>query len=439
MSRRLRFGLIIVLLLSSLGAAPASQASTLRQEDPQSLFQQATVEQLSTCDPDGTQASGAIYRICMPPDWWWNGSLMIWAHGYVAYNEPVAIPEDQLCLDNGPCINDIANVLGYGFATTSYSTNGLAIQEGMADVLDLVDIFSQTYGEPNQVLIVGASEGGLVTTLLTEQHSDVFNGGLAVCGPIGNFNYQVNYFGDFRAVFDYFFPGLMPGSPVQIPQWLIDTWDDYYDTNIRPVVLDPANAHTVEQLLRVTKAPFDLADLQATVEESISDALWYNVLGTNDASSKLGGVPFGNQFRWYTGSDDDIALNTQIQRISADPAALAEINAHYQTSGVLGVPLVTMHTLKDQQVPYGHEVFYRLKTISTGSWPEHVNIPVNRYGHCEFTVGEALAAFGLLIYQASGQTPDPRAVDKLLPDAQARSEYRQLLRSFMNEARTQQE
>ena len=33
-----------------------------------------------------------------------------------------------------------------------------------------------------------------------------------MCGPVGDFAYQVDHIGDFRAVFDYFFPGLMAGQ-----------------------------------------------------------------------------------------------------------------------------------------------------------------------------------------------------------------------------------
>ena len=34
----------------------------------------------------------------------------------------------------------------------------------------------------------------------------MFSSGLAACGPVGSFRGQVNYVGDFRVLFDYFFP-----------------------------------------------------------------------------------------------------------------------------------------------------------------------------------------------------------------------------------------
>src|SRR5262245_54544075 len=49
----------------------------------------------SVCDSDERQASGSIYRICMPPANDYNGSLVIWAHGFQDAGTPVQIPEDQ--------------------------------------------------------------------------------------------------------------------------------------------------------------------------------------------------------------------------------------------------------------------------------------------------------------------------------------------------------
>ena len=103
------------------------------------------------------------------------------------------------------------NSLGFAFATTSYSVNGTAIRQGLADVVDLVSVFKNEKGPVGKVYLTGASEGGLITTLATEQRPDLFAAGLAACGPTGSFPGQVNYFGDFRAVFDYFYPGLVAG------------------------------------------------------------------------------------------------------------------------------------------------------------------------------------------------------------------------------------
>ena len=113
----------------------------------------------------------------------WNGSLLIFAHGYVDTTQPLGIPEDQLVLPDGTSIPDLINSLGYAFAVSGYSVNGLAVLQGISDSADLVNIFTTTVGQPKKVLIAGPSEGGLVTALSVERYPNIYNGGLAACGP----------------------------------------------------------------------------------------------------------------------------------------------------------------------------------------------------------------------------------------------------------------
>lgn len=351
----------------------------------------------SVCDPDGVQTSGSIYRICMPAPEDYNGMLVIWAHGFQDAGTPVSIPEDQLCLGGGFCIPQIVNDLGFGFATNSYSKTGLAILQGKADILDLVNIYSGQKGAPEKVYLIGASEGGIITALSVEQHPDIYSGGLAACGPVGDFPLQIDYFGDGRATFEYFFPGLIPGDPFHPAPALIANWTAFYESVVEPVVFAPGNRSRLDQWVRVARMPFDEADYLGSVRVSVRDMLRYGVVNLTDGGLTLGGFPFDNMTRWYTGSNNDAMLNLLVQRVAADPAAVEEMQK-YQTSGVLQRPLVTLHTRRDQQVPYVHEQIYLLKTFFSGSFlSRHLNIPVDRFEHCNFTADEALAGFAIML------------------------------------------
>jgi len=353
----------------------------------------------SACDPDGVQPSGSIYRICMPSDTPYNGMLVIWAHGFQDAGTPVQIPEDQLCLGGTFCLNQVINQLGFGFATNSYSKTGMAIVQGQSDILDLVNIYTATKGQPTKVYLVGASEGGIITALSLEQSADVFSAGLAACGPVGNFPFQIDYFGDARATFQYFFPNLIPGDPFNPDPGLAATWQAYYEQNVQPVVFDPANRHLLDQWVKVAKLPFDADNYLDTVAVSAADVLRYSVVNLTDAAATLGGFPYDNHKRWYIGSDNDVMLNMSVPRVTADPAAIATMNAHYSTTGVLTRPLITLHTLRDQQVPYVHEKMYNLKTLASGSLlTRHLNIPIDRFEHCNFTQGEALFSFAVMLF-----------------------------------------
>ena len=344
----------------------------------------------ATCDLDGNQTSGAIYRICVPDQW--NGDLIVYAHGYVSPTAPIGIPEDQINI-GGNSIIDLVNLLGYAFATTSYSTNGLAVQEGIADIVDLVDIFESQYGEPAHIYLTGVSEGGIITALTIERYPQKFDGGLAMCGPYGDFAQQINYFGDFRLIFDYYFPGLMPGDPTNIPQSLMDSWSSHYQNNIEPAITNPSNAYTVTQLLTVADA-FYAPSPSVTNTATIERLLWYNVFATNDGAIKLGGQPFSNTHRLYSGSDNDAALNAAIPRYEADQVAVDEMATNYLTSGQISRPIVTLHTTADPVVPYWHSTLYNEK-ISNPTIYDHIQ--ADRYGHCFFTVEEIFAGFGRLL------------------------------------------
>lgn len=353
------------------------------------------------------RANGELYQICTPfvP---WNNDLIVYAHGYVPAWEPLAIPSEaaQIAL--------AANLQGYAFATSSYRSNGLAVLDAMEDLQLLVDDFRDLYPALENVLLVGFSEGGAITTLSVEQFPGIYAGGLAACGPIGSFQAQLDYIATFRLIFDYFFPGLMPGSAVEIPQAFLDdlssgaiTWNGFFETNIAPVISAPENAGKVAQLLRITRAPEDMANFTTT----ISDALRYNVIGTNDAQEKLGGSPFDNLDTVYIGSDDDVALNAAVPRYAADPAAVTAVAA-YETSGVLTRPLVTLHTIYDPIVPFWQDWLYRIKVLLADNLAQHDRFVIQRYGHCAFEPAEVLQAVNLLAGRITNP-PDAQPVQRL--------------------------
>ena len=367
----------------------------------------------SVCDPDGLQASGSVYRICMPSGTY-NGMLVIWAHGFQDAGTPVGIPEDQLCFDDF-CIPTLINDLGFAFATNSYSKTGLAISQGKDDILDLVQLFAQQKGQPQKVFLVGASEGGIITALSVEQHPDIFSAGIAACGPVGDFRQQINYFGDARATFQAFFPNLIPGDPFHPPQALIDVWEQYYELVVKPIALHPANRARLDQWAAVARLPYDAANYLTTIEVSMKDALRYSVVNINDAAATLGGFPFDNMTRSYTGSSNNAGLNQVVPRIAADAAALTEMaSARYTTTGVLVRPLITLHTRRDQQVPYWHEQLYQLKTLASGAlFTRHLNLAIDRFEHCNFTAEEVLFSFAVMLAY-DGSLPQVAAPDGTL-------------------------
>ncbi|HEX9187891.1 MAG TPA: hypothetical protein VGB87_12495, partial [Vicinamibacteria bacterium] len=314
--------------------------------------------------------------------------------------------------------------LGFGFATTSYRKNGLAILPGVADVKDAVGAFVAEVGPPRETYLVGASEGGAVTALAVERHPEMFSGGVAACGPVGSFRLQIGYWGDFRVLFDVYFPGLIPGSAVSVPQQVRDGWETVYEPAIRQAF--QARPAALAELLKVSRAPFDAAAPETKVETALG-LLWYSAFATMDGIATLGGQPYDNSWRYYTGSSNDWLLNLRVKRHRADLAAVQEMAANYETTGRLVAPLVTLHTTGDPIVPYWHEPLYTWKTFLGGSALERIDLPVVRYGHCQFEAVEALVSLGLLVLKVEGLPL--RNAEKVLPDAKARARYRAMTRA----------
>jgi hypothetical protein len=364
---------------------------------------------LTTCGEDGQLPSqvaqgkldsGALYLICVPATGW-NGDLVVYAHGYTSPTEQLGF--QNLMLPDGTHLPDVVLGQQYAFATTSYRQNGLSILEGAGDIRQLTALFPQVNNgqRATYTYLTGVSEGALITTLLIEQSPQQFSGGLAACGPIGSFRGQINYFGDFRVLFDYFFPGVLPASPIEVPNGVIRDWQSTYVPKIKQALDNRplATAQLMSTFIRSSGAPIDLSN-PARWDSATINLLWYNVFATNDAQQNLGGNPFDNHSRVYRGSANDWQLNQKVERFSADPIALQKV-ASYETSGQVMRPLVTIHTTGDEIIPYWQELRYLAKVQTSGKG-RVTPIPILRYGHCNFTSQETLGAFKLLVGQVAG-------------------------------------
>lgn len=355
--------------------------------------------------------------VCQPEVW--NGVLVVYAHGYVAPQLELNLPAVEL--SKYPQLLSFLLDNHYAFATTSYSKNGYAVEQAGKDLNALVRYF-KTHVLPNaglleKVFMVGASEGGLIATMLVEKHPDVYDGGLAMCGPIGGMPAQIQYLADFRAVFDYFFPDVFKYPPVtgsrfgivDVPSGAHDSWPAYVG---QIATIMPTAALSTTQVFSVTGAALDPLAPTSPISTTVG-VLFYSIYGTNDMVDTAGGMPYDNQDTWYEGTgsqDSDEALNFGVERVDSDGRARAYVRRAYQPTGELYVPLVTLHNTYDPVVPYWHEDLYASRAASSGFYTPYPYPPLpplaKDYGHCEFTAEEVLGAFCTLMVQAGVFVPE---------------------------------
>ena len=347
--------------------------------------------------------------ICIPPDW--NGQLVMYAHGYVPPQLPLALPVNELTVD-GVFIPSVFIAENFAFATTSFHKNGVAIEQGAKDLNRLLQEFKSIVPPRSldRVYIVGGSEGGLIAVQLLEHFPGNYSGGLAVCAPLGESPAFIKNVYDFRVVFDYFFPTVFtfpPNLPGEQPFGALDTpqdaflfWQSVYVPRI--IAALSSNLLATAQLFSVTKAVVDPTD-PTTAIETASSLLAYPIFGANDLIATAGGIPYDNRSTTYTGSADDAALNAGVERIQSDGRARAYARRFYEPTGNLHDPLVTLHNLFDPVVPFQHEIEYSNR-VAKGKRSDLLTVLSSaEYGHCEFTPEEVIQAFALMVQQVGQQ------------------------------------
>ena len=193
-------------------------------------------------------------------------------------------------------------------------------------------------------------------------------------------------------VFDYFFPGVIPGSPLDPPDEVRQDWTTTYAPAVIAALSDDPGL--ARELATVTGIPTDDANAE-TLATAIAGILWYNVFGSADAQARLGGQPYDNEDRVYQGSADDEALNDGVARVAADADARAALS-RFETDGDPSVPIAIIHTTGDPIVPFFHQQLYADKVSAGGGATLLDRTDVDRFGHCTFTSTELLAAFGSL-------------------------------------------
>ena len=122
---------------------------------------------------------GANYTIAVPSNW--NGTLVLYSHGYVFSNSPLLNPAP----DAGDPLTGAALLQqGYALAGSSYSQNGWALQQAFNDQTALLDFFNATCVAPARTIAWGHSLGGIITAGLVQLFPGRFAGALPMCGVV---------------------------------------------------------------------------------------------------------------------------------------------------------------------------------------------------------------------------------------------------------------
>jgi len=403
-------GRAALLLLAGLLAGCLDAPTSSDQPDDAVALRPVPTDTPDQCPELTTGASGAmpgsdaLFLICVPPGFDpAAGSLVVYAPGSVPPQLPLTLRDDVV---GGQRVSRIVTgILGSAFATTSYRANGLVVVDAAKDLQRLVAKFRDLYGPlGGHTYAVGVSEGGLIATLATERHPQLFDGTLAACAPIGDFQRQLNYFDDFRLAYDFYFAsilaqgGIFLGSPIAIPEAVIAGFGTAEAPGPLALAIAQAalaNPTSTNALMAAAGIPLQLGTSDPDqVVEFLLRLLAYNILYTNDTQNVLGGQPYDN----VAPTDYDRVIDgLAVPSFTADQPAVSHLKAMYETSGRLKSPLVTLFNTDDPIVPSWNETVYQSKVAEAGSSGFlGAQIPSATFGHCAFSLAEVLTAFGAL-------------------------------------------
>lgn len=338
---------------------------------------------------DGRIGPGSLYRMVRPANW--NGGLVLYAHGFVDADLPVALPAEADALVGLLVPN------GFAVAYSSFSENGWNVKDGAQRTLQLLQIFKSKFGHPTHVYLGGASMGGLVTAKLIEDHPGFFDGALAACAAVGGTRAQFDYVANTRVLFDLFYPGVLPGTVADVPAG-IEIFAQIVGPATAAMTADPTGAFAMTQIVQ-TPIPFAIP---AEVGPSILTALVSHAGGFEDIMSRTHGrASFDNSETIYTGTLDPFtlaAINAGVQRLEASPGALNFMEHNDNPTGALQIPLLMLSTSRDPVIPAFHQGIYASKVAAAGRMDLLLERTIDRYGHCNFTPEELAQAFLDLVF-----------------------------------------
>jgi pimeloyl-ACP methyl ester carboxylesterase len=367
---------------------------------------------------EGETGPGSLYALHIPTQW--NGDAIYYAHGIRPPQAPITL-DDQ---DNFFEVRDALGALGYAFAYSSFSENGLAVKDGAQRTHQLRGLLgSELKGKPKRNYLAGYSLGALVALELGERFPGQYDGVLAMCGMIGGTPLELQYVGDVRALFDAYYPGVLPGNVISVPSTppTIAEVQALVIRAITPSAADPQATLKMFAIASTAQTPLAYAPIGSlgdpsspafqSLVQSLITAIYYQLLGTPDVVDRTHGhSPYDNRTTIYAMGTPAVpvpalipliqgmiaASNQRVMRYDITPDAQNYLEKYYVPSGGLKIPVVSVHNFWDPLVPFFHEPAFAKITASAGASGMLLQRGVPNYGHCNFSTPLVMSSFQTL-------------------------------------------
>jgi pimeloyl-ACP methyl ester carboxylesterase len=368
---------VTFIALAGAGQQPLPAPVEVRSEPEGVTLEDPAFEPLPGARADFGRLGGSVYQIEVPDDW--NGRLVLEMHGYgeLAPEARVAPPDFRRYL------------IGHGIAwgASSFSSTSLIPGRAADETAALWDYFARTYGRPTRSYVTGYSMGGAATHVAAERYPDRFDGALALCGAAGQ-THALRIGTDFFAAAAY-------AAGVTQAEFDAAAGDigGLVEDRMRPALRDPQVHEQFEDILidlTGGRRPFAREGIHAEEETNWERSQLL-------VSAKLA----RNQDRTYRlGPVSDITseeFNRAVIRLTTNDEARQAFLDGSETTGMVQMPLVTLHSTGDGQVPFDQPRIYRRAVAEAGKSDLMVQRVVADPGHCGFRTTEIETAFEALM------------------------------------------
>ena len=358
---------------------------------------------------------GAGYRIEVPDNW--NGTLVLWFHGFTGLNEAGTAAREYLVFGDLPP-RELLIATGVAWAASTAGASGYVPAVAVDDLLSVKDIFVEEFGEAEQVYGVGLSLGGAAAQLIAQEFPEEVDGAVALCGALSNVE-VVDLIASWHALALWF----IGEAPSRVDADGLVEWSRALGSvdEVNRLHLTAAGEQFASVLEALTGGPrWGFREgLRRQWERGfeVGALLWPDFIGSA-ALEEPGGVVAVNplvvgaidtrEVVYEAGVDSGVdvaALNREVVRLASSPADRMN-PAIGVASGRLKVPLLTVKGTGDLFTPISLDRSYLARVRSAGDEANLVMRAVRRSGHCRFTTPEITRALlDLATWAREGQRP----------------------------------
>ena len=380
-------------IAAAKGEEPLPPPVEVRPEPEGITLEDPAFEALPGATADFGRLGGSVYKIEVPDDW--NGRLVLYMHGFGEFApEANAAPMDfrRYLIEHG-----------YAWGASSFSSNSLIPGRAADETAALWDYFARTYGRPTRSYLNGLSMGGAASNIAAERYPDRFDGALGLCGAAGQTEALM-------ISADVFVAGAYAAGVTQAEFDAGPDVEALIRDRIRPALDDPEAREEFEDIvLDLTGGPRRFGREGFRAEEETN---WRRValsiaagLALNRETYDLGPLS----------AVRDEEFNRDVIRLPVSEELLAGFTEGAETTGELEMPLLTLHSTGDGQVPIEQAQIYRQRVDAAGRGDLLVQRVIRDPTHCGFTTTEQEAGFeDLVAWVEDGEKPE--GTDVLIDD-----------------------